>query len=113
MYVRPYLEDPILLEPDYTDEFDRVHHDQSNETPMYVRPYLEDPIFLQPDDGEVSLLHPDLSKQAAEKEEHHDVDSHHDLSGDPSLEHTNDFLPDAWEEESKFWMGGEQHHARK
>ena len=35
-----------------------------NETPMYVRPYLEDPIFLQPDDGEVSLLHPDLTHPA-------------------------------------------------
>ena len=52
-----------------------------NETPMYVRPYLEDPIFLQPDDGEVSLLHPELThpKVPAAK-------GQHDLQGDPDLE---------------------------
>ena len=48
---------------------------------MYVRPYLEDPIFLQPDDGEVSLLHPELThpKVTAAK-------GQHDLQGDPDLE---------------------------
>ena len=50
---------------------------------MYVRPYLEDPIFLQPDDGEVSLLHPDLSKEISEKTKPYV--SHHDLIMDPDL----------------------------
>ena len=50
---------------------------------MYVRPYLEDPIFLQPDDGEVSLLHPDLSKAVSEKTKPYV--SHHDLITDPDL----------------------------
>ena len=50
---------------------------------MYVRPYLEDPIFLQPDDGEVSLLHPDLSKEISEKTKPYV--SHHDLITDPDL----------------------------
>ena len=53
---------------------------------MYVRPYLEDPLFLQPDDGEVSLLHPDLSKAHEKAAEHHQV-SHHDLITDPDLEY--------------------------
>ena len=50
---------------------------------MYVRPYLEDPVFLQPDDGEVSLLHPELSHP---KVMDHEGKSHHDLIGDPDLE---------------------------
>ena len=85
MYVRPYLEDPVLLQPVY-DEAVLAHHfekQSKNETPMYVRPYLEDPIFLQPDDGEVSLLHPDLSKAVSEKTKPYV--SHHDLITDPDL----------------------------
>ena len=54
----------------------------ANETPMYTRPYLEDPIFLQPDDGEVSLLHPDLSHT----DDDHKMDESHDLVGDPDLD---------------------------
>ena len=88
MYVRPYLEDPVLLQPVF-DEAVLAHHfdndkQSTNETPMYVRPYLEDPIFLQPDDGEVSLLHPDLSKAVSEKTSKPYV-SHHDLITDPDL----------------------------
>lgn len=65
---------------------------------MYVRPYLEDPIFLQPDDGEVSLLHPELTHpKIMDHKEHQE----HDLIGDPDLEnpeHSNDgyFEEPAW-----------------
>ena len=56
-----------------------------NETPMYVRPYLEDPLFLQPDDGEVSLLHPELTHpKVMEHGQEHEF--HHDLLSDPDLE---------------------------
>jgi len=52
---------------------------------MYVRPYLEDPLFLQPDDGEVSLLHPELTHpKVMEHGQEHEF--HHDLLSDPDLE---------------------------
>lgn len=54
MYVRPYMEDPVWMQPDDSEVDLTYHNALENEVPMYVRPYLEDPIFLQPDDGEVA-----------------------------------------------------------
>lgn len=64
-----------------------------NETPMYVRPYLEDPIFLQPDDGEVSLLHPEVTHPKVM--DHHQK---HDLQGDADLENPDSDNEDDAEE---------------
>ena len=72
MYVRPYLEDPVFLQPD-DGEIELLHAQEdkkSNETPMYVRPYLEDPVFLQPDDEEIEMLH--------EHEVVHTIEEHHE-----------------------------------
>lgn len=73
MYVRPYLEDPVFLEPDEvpdhhaTQLFYDGYMNTINETPMYVRPYVEDPIFLQPDDDDFEVQIPQAHFDIIEK----------------------------------------------